>query len=409
MSARTGTPRISTTVALCFLTAVLEGYDVQAFGIAAPKLVAALGLDPAQQGLAASLAMAGLVCGAFLGGRAADRFGRKPILLAAAATFGLCSIWTGLCTHFTELLLARFVTGIGFGGAFPVLIAIAAEVAAPARRATVNNLIFCGFPAGGSLVSLLGHMGGAALDWRTIFLVGGAMPLVLLPLLWAFLPETKPALEEHETTRLRDALFDRGRALVTALLASASFLIVMLLYLILNWLPSLVIAKGLAPQDGAAAAFAFNIAGLCGTALLGLVVDRIGAKRTFLIGYGALLAGVFLLGTAAAAATTEIFSAVTGFFTVGISCALYALAPSYYPASLRAAACGAIVGIGRLGTIAGPLLAGELRQAGWSADHVIEAMLPIVLVGGAAALFLTWRARPALRSTSAASYSPRST
>ncbi|MBV9990070.1 MAG: MFS transporter [Alphaproteobacteria bacterium] len=402
MSAKAGTLRTTTTIALCCLTAVLEGYDVQAFGVAAPKLVAAMGLDPFEQGLAASLAMVGLVFGAFLGGRTADRFGRKPILLSAAAIFGLCSIWTGLSAHFTELLLARFATGIGFGGAFPVLIAIAAEVAPPTRRATVNNLIFCGFPAGGALVSLLVHQAGAALDWRMIFLTGGALPLILLPLLWLLLPETRPERGSQDATGLHDALFAGGRALATVLLAGASFLIVMLLYMILNWLPSLVIAKGLDPASGAAAAFAFNIAGVCGTALLGFVIDLIGAPRTFLIGYAALFAAVFLLGAATSAGATEGFSAVTGFFTVGISCALYALAPACYPASLRAEACGVIVGIGRLGTIAGPLLAGQLRQAGWSADHVIEAMLPVVLIGGSAALFLTWRLQPQLTSKAAA-------
>lgn len=400
MEARAGSPRVFVTVALCFLTAVLEGYDVQAFGIAAPKLVAALGLDPAEQGIAASLGMAGLVCGAFLGGRIADRVGRKPVLIASAAIFGLCSIWTAFCTGFAELLLARFATGIGFGGAFPVLIAIAAEVSPPGRRATVNNAIFCGFPAGGSLVALLGHAGGATLDWRTIFLIGGAMPLVVLPLLWAMLPETRPSREPHDGERLMQALFAQGRAVATVLLASASFLIVMLLYLILNWLPSLVIAKGLSPADGAAASFAFNIAGVAGTALLGVFMDWIGARRMFALAYGTLLAALFLLGGTASAGATEATSAVTGFFTVGISCTLYTLAPGFYPASLRAAACGAIVGIGRLGTIAGPLLAGQLRQAGWSADHVIEAMLPVVFAGGAAALFLVWRVRPSTSSAS---------
>lgn len=398
MSARAESPRVFVTVALCFLTAVLEGYDVQAFGIAAPKLVAALGLGPSEQGLAASLAMAGLVCGAFLGGRIADSIGRKPVLLASVAIFGVCSVWTGSSNSFAELLLARLATGIGFGGAFPVLIAIAAEVSPPERRATTNNAIFCGFPAGGSLVSLFGHLGGAALDWRTIFLVGGALPLVLLPLLWAFLPETRPARGGHDGAKLAQALFSDGRAAATVLLASASFLIVLLLYLILNWLPSLVVAKGLSAGDGAAAAFAFNIAGVAGTLLLGVVADAITARGAFVVAYGTLLAALFLLGGAASPGTTELYSAVTGFFTVGISCTLYTLAPAYYPASLRAAACGAIVGIGRLGTIVGPLLAGQLRQAGWSADHVIEAMLPVVFIGGSAALWLTWRF-PAVRST----------
>jgi MFS transporter, AAHS family, 3-hydroxyphenylpropionic acid transporter len=392
MNANTAAPRIAVTLALCFCAAVLEGYDVQAFGIAAPKLVAALGLDPARQGWAASTAMVGLVLGAFLGGRIADTIGRKPVLLASVALFGLCSIWTGLSTSFASLLLARLATGIGFGGAFPVLIAVAAEVSSPSRRGATTSALFSGMPAGGALVSLLASIAGGHMDWRTIFILGGAMPLVLLPLLWLFLPETRPETrpgrDEDASAALLAVLFAQGRALATVLLASASLLILVLLYMVLNWLPSLMVAKGFLPGDGAAAAFAFNIAAVGGTVLLGFVMDIAGARRTLAVSYLALFASVYLLGTASSASSAIAFSAVAGFFTVGISCALYGLAPSYYPPWLRAAACGAIVGIGRIGTIAGPLLAGQLRQQGWSAEHVIDAMLPLIFVGGVAALLL---------------------
>src|ERR1700749_935990 len=96
--------RVAVTIGMCFLMAILEGYDIQAFGIAAPKLVGALGLSPSQQGLAASIAMVGLVMGAFFGGRISDSVGRKPVLLVSAAIFGFCSIWTGLSTNFAGLL-----------------------------------------------------------------------------------------------------------------------------------------------------------------------------------------------------------------------------------------------------------------------------------------------------------------
>jgi AAHS family 3-hydroxyphenylpropionic acid transporter len=399
MNATSAARHIAVTLALCFCAAVLEGYDVQAFGIAAPKLVAALGLDPARQGWAASTAMVGLVLGAFLGGRIADAAGRKPVLLASVALFGLCSIWTGLSADFTSLVLARLATGIGFGGAFPALIAIAAEVSPPSRRGTVTSALFSGMPAGGALVSLLSSVMAGRMDWHTIFILGGAMPLVLLPLLWLFLPETRPARDEHTDAALLAALFAQGRARATVLLASASLLILVLLYMVLNWLPSLVVAKGLLPGDGATSAFAFNIAAVGGTVLLGFVMDAAGARYTLAVSYVALFAAVYLLGAAHTAGVTIVFSAVTGFFTVGISCALYGLAPSYYPPQLRAAACGAIVGIGRIGTIAGPLLAGQLRQQGWSAEHVIDAMLPLVFLGGTAALLLP----PARRAASSAS------
>jgi AAHS family 3-hydroxyphenylpropionic acid transporter len=384
-----GLPSVVLTVAMCFLTAVLEGYDIQAFGIAAPKLVAALGLGPAQQGAAASIAMVGLVFGAIAGGKIADRVGRKPVLLVSAATFGICSIWTGLSANYDALLFARFVTGLGFGGAFPVLIAIATEISPPARRSATTGALFCGMPAGGALVSLFARLGGEAMDWRTIFLVGGAIPIVLLPLLWMFLPETRPPRDADAATRLLPALFDGGRAPATILLAMSSFLLLVVLYLMLNWLPTLVVAKGHSAGDGAAASFAFNISGVGGALLLGFVMDFTGARRTLLASYAGLLASMLLLGAAASIGAIVLSSALSGLFVDGLSFALYGLVPSFYPAHVRAAACGAIVGVARLGTIAGPLLAGELRQRGWSADHVVDAMLPIIFIGGIAVFMLT--------------------
>lgn len=384
---------VAVTIGMCFLAAILEGYDIQAFGIAAPKLVAALALSPAQQGWAASAAMIGLVFGAFIGGKLADALGRKPVLLMSVALFGIGALWTATSVNFLSLLPARLATGVGFGGAYPVLISIAAEISPPSRRSAATCLLFCGMPAGGSLVSLFANLSGEQLDWRMIFIVGGLMPLAIVPLLWFFLTETRPVRDDSANARLLPALFGEGRATATFLLASASFLALVVLYLILNWLPSLVVAKGHLSGDGAAASFAFNIAGVVGGLLLGFLADIAGAKRALILAYGTILVSLYLLGAAQSVFMIVAYSGLLGVFTPSISFVLYGLAPTLYPVNVRAAASGAIVGIGRLGTIAGPLLAGELRQIGWSAESVIDAMLPIVLLGAVCAIALTSRFR----------------
>jgi len=394
--------RVAITIAMCFLAAILEGYDIQAFGIAAPKLVAALALSPAEQGWAASAAMIGLVFGAFIGGKLADAIGRKPVLLVSVALFGVGALWTATSGSFLALLPARFATGLGFGGAYPVLIAIAAEVSTPSRRSAVTCALFCGMPTGGSLVSLFANLAGEQLDWRTIFIVGGAMPLAILPLLWFFLAETRPAHEDSTGAKLLPALFGGGRGMATILLASASFLALVVLYLILNWLPSLVVAKGHLSGDGAAASFAFNIAGVLGALLLGFLADIAGVRRALVLAYGTILVSLYFLGAAQPVIVIVAWSGLLGLFTSGITFVLYGLAPALYPVNVRAAASGAIVGMGRLGTIAGPLLAGQLRQIGWSAGSVIDAMLPIVLLGGVCAITLTSRFRTAAPATQAA-------
>jgi AAHS family 3-hydroxyphenylpropionic acid transporter len=381
-------------IAVCFLIAALEGYDIQAFGVAAPHLAPELGLGSAQIGWAASAAMIGLVIGAFTGGWAADRTGRKPVLLVSVAAFGVFSVVTALIHDYPTLLAARFVTGLGFGGALPNLIAIASEIGRPERRGATTSAMFCGMPAGGAAVALLVKFAGPELDWRTIFQLGGALPLVLLPVIFFLLPETRPSHAPAADRRMLRALFGDGRAAPTLLLWAANVLTLVVLYLMLNWLPTLVVAKGHQPGDGAAASLAFNLVGVAGALLLGFIVDRVGFRWSLLATYAALAAAMSALGAAAGLDLILALSAAAGFLVLGAQYALYGLAPTLYPPQVRAAGAGAAVGVGRFGSIIGPLLAGELRQAGWSADQVLGAMLPVVLAAGAAIFVLTFVGKP---------------
>ena len=133
MTASKMTTRSAVVIGICFLIAALEGYDIQAFGVAAPHMAPDLGLNSAQLGWAGSAAMVGLVIGAFTGGWAADRWGRKPVLIASVVTFGIFSLATAFASGLEPLLAARLATGLGFGGALPNLIAIAAEISKPQR------------------------------------------------------------------------------------------------------------------------------------------------------------------------------------------------------------------------------------------------------------------------------------
>jgi AAHS family 3-hydroxyphenylpropionic acid transporter len=380
-------------VATAFLVAALEGYDIQAFGVAAPHLAPELGLGPAELGLAASAAMAGLVLGAFAGGWAADRTGRKPVLIASVLGFAVFSLATAFAHDEGVLLAARFLTGLGFGGAMPNLIALAVEISPPGRRAATTSAMFCGMPAGGAAVALFARYAGEGLDWRTIFLVGGVLPLLIVPAIAFLLPETRPDHAPDADRRLARALFAEGRAAPTLLLWAVNILTLIVLYLMLNWLPSLVVAKGLTPADGATASLAFNVVGVAGALLLGLVVDRVGVRWSLVAAYLGLAAAMAALDTASGLAPILVFSAAAGFLVLGAQYALYALAPRLYGPQVRAAGAGAAVGIGRFGSIIGPLLAGELRQAGWTAGQVLGALAPVALAAGGAVLLLTFIAR----------------
>jgi AAHS family 3-hydroxyphenylpropionic acid transporter len=381
-------------VAICFAIAALEGYDIQAFGVAAPHMAPELGLGPAALGWAGSAAMFGLVVGALSGGWLADRFGRRPVLTVSVALFGLFSVVTALSHSFEMLTLARLATGLGFGGAMPNLIAIATEISPPNRRAMTTTSMFCGLPAGGAVVALLAQAGGEALDWRTIFLIGGVLPLVLAPVVFFFLPETRPAHDGDLDRRVLRGLFAEGRAPATLLIWMIFALDLLVTYLLLNWLPTLVVAKGFTAADGASASFWMNIASVGGALLLGWTADRFG-YRWLLVGvYAGLAAALYVLAQATGMAAVVAGSAAAGLTVVGGLYVLYALAPTYYPPHIRAAGAGAAIAVGRLGSIGGPLIAGELRAAGYGPGDVLMALIPAVLLTTAGVWALTTFCKP---------------
>jgi AAHS family 3-hydroxyphenylpropionic acid transporter len=330
------------------------------------------------------------VVGAFTGGWAADRWGRKPVLLASVLIFGVFSIATAFAGGLEPLLAARFATGLGFGGALPKLIAIAAEISKPDRRSFVTSAMMCGMPAGGVCVSLLARVVGEEIGWRTLFLVGGALPLLVAPLIALRLPETRPAETVKFEGGLAKALFADRRAGSTLLLWAASLLTLLVMYLLLNWLPTLVVAKGYGPSDGATASLAFNSIGIVGSLVLGLAADRAGVRLTMLGAYLALGVALWSLGAAAQLGGIVALSGAVGFLVMGTQYILYSIAPTLYPSAARAAGAGAVVGIGRFGAIIGPLLAGDLRQAGWTADQVLTTLTPVALAAGAAIVAMTF-------------------
>lgn len=379
-------------VFVCLLIASIEGYDIQAFGIAAPKLVPQLGLNPGQQGWAASAATVGMVLGALIGGWLADRIGRKPVLIGAVAAFGLFSLGTAATTSYETLLAARFATGLGFGGAMPNLATLAAEISRPERRGLTLTGIFCGMPAGGVVAAMVARLAGPALDWRTIFLAGGVVPLALLPVAMLLLPETRPAAPPTADRNLLRALFGEKRAAATLLLWAVFVPTVTILYLSLNWLPTLIVDKGLPASEGFAAAMAFNLGGVVGALSLGAASDRLGWRGPLMLAYLTLAGAMAGLGVVSHAGPVFVLSGLAGFMVVGAQFSLYALPPQIYPPQLRASGAGAAIGVGRLGSIAGPLIAGGLRSAGATPDEVFLAMIPVAL---AAAVFLIMLSRAA--------------
>ena len=379
---------------VCLLAAMIEGFDIQSMGVAAPRMLPALHLSPGQAGWAFSASLIGLMVGASLGGVIADRVGRRPVLTVSVAAFGVFSLVTALASGFAPLLVVRFLTGLGLGGAMPMLIALASERASPARKATMVALIAGGMPLGGAVAGLVARTPAALDDWRTIFLVGGLVPLVVAPLLYLVLPVGRPDRADHRPGAAAGALFGAGRWPATACIWVSYALVALTLHLLLNWLPTLMVARGLPTGFAFLVSTLFNLGGASGGLAFGAVVDRLGARGPLLAGFAGLAVALVLMAGAGGQAPIAILAFTAGFLLMGGQFTLYGLTPPYYPAAVRATGVGAAVAAGRVGSIFGPLAAAELIGGGASGAAVVGALVPVVVVAGAVAVGLTFFAKP---------------
>ena|SRR6185312_13977350 len=388
------TGRAWLTVALCALASMAEGYDIQSMGVAAPAMAPALRLTRDQLGPAFSASTVGLLVGAFVIGTLADRIGRKWALAGSLAVFGALTLATPFAHDLGALLAIRLAAGLGLGGAMPNFIALAAEAVSEARRAQFVAVSAAAMPLGGAIASAV----AAALPWRAIFVVGGAWPLALAAIMAVALPESARFLGARAQGRAAspaEAVFGGGRWIASLLLWSAAFCVLLSLYLLLNWLPLLLAAKGVTKPGAAFVQLVFNIGGVIGTLALALLFygrRRGGTLAAWFIGMAAGALAIALAPPAVALAAFAGF--VAGWFISSAPTALYALAPDFYAVEIRATGLGAVIGFGRLGAIVGPLLAGALLARGKDTTGVLLALPPFILAG-AAATFLALPRRPA--------------
>ncbi|MFC5460516.1 3-(3-hydroxy-phenyl)propionate transporter MhpT, partial [Massilia niabensis] len=299
MTSRGNLPRGAATIALCFITALLEGLDLQSVGIAAPGIGAEFKLAPAMMGWVFSAGLVGLLPGAFFGGWLADRIGRKTVLVWAVLLFGIFSLATAHAWDYSSLLAARVFTGLGLGAALPLLIALTSEAADPKIRSTAVSLTYCGVPLGGAIAAVLGMMEFDA-GWRVIFYVGGVVPVAVALLLYLLLRESpsfrqQGTLHAHGDRRV-SGLFDKPVLGSTMLLWAACFFTLTVLYMLLNWLPSLLIGQGYSRPQAGIVQILFNIGGAAGSILSGRMVDRNRPLLAVVVVYAGMLLSLAGLG-----------------------------------------------------------------------------------------------------------------
>jgi AAHS family 4-hydroxybenzoate transporter-like MFS transporter len=268
------------------------------------------------------------------------------------------------------VLAYRFLTGLGLGGAMPNIIALTSECAPERLRATLVTVMFCGFPLGAVLGGLLSAKLIAAFGWPSVFLLGGVLPLVLVPVLLAWMPESLRFLARKQAEPLAGVpvrqLFTGGRAAGTVLLWIVFFANLLLLYFLINWLPTVLQRSGLPLERAIIGTVVLNAGGIAGGILLGWLVDKRGPYGVLLAAYvlGALC--VAAIGSAPAAVAGVIAIVFfAGFFIIGSQFCMNALAAGAYPTAARATGVGWALGVGRIGSIIGPVVGGMLLSLGW--------------------------------------------
>ncbi len=369
-------------------------------GVAAPRLAPALGLTRDQLGPVFSASLIGLLLGAVIVGRLSDRFGRKWTLILSLAAYGVFSAATAWTHDLPQLLAIRVLAGLGLGGAFPTLVALASEAlasegVAPTRRTRVVTMLTAGMPFGGAVAGGV----AAALGWRDIFIVGGAAPLAIAAAMIPMLPESRAFIEARRETAAQPGvawtLFGERRAFTTLVLWTASFCALLAQYMLLNWLPTLMSARGVSRSDASLVSLLYNLGGGVGVLVLAALLERRRGDLTVVGWYAAMALAVLGLASAAGnLASAGAAGFATGVFVTSATLFFYGLSPLFYPTMARGTGVGVFVAVGRLGAIAGPLAAVALLGAGVGARGVMLALLPLIVLGGAASFTVLRRPTP---------------
>ncbi|WJR75841.1 MFS transporter [Bradyrhizobium sp. NP1] len=387
------------TIVLGMLVALLEGVDFQIIGVVAPVLIKTLGFSPQQIGELFSSSLVGLAIGSLIGGKLADQIGRKPTLVGAILVMGAFTLGAAATDNFMSLLVMRFLTGVGLGGALPNMIALVSEAVHQKRRTFFVAIISCGLALGGVIISLLGRFALPELGWRGLFVVGGVLPVLIVPVLAFALKETRSRNEANAVhVGVAAALFSEQRAVSTVSLWIGFALTLFQLSLLLNWLPTLVIAKGLSAAEAFTALLFVNVGSLVGSSFVGWMCDRYGARWPMALVYTSMMATMVGLGNATHYSEILAWSFLAGVVVLGAQFVLYGLAPKIYPAESRGFGVGAAAAAGRIGAIVAPIVAGQMIGAGATASTILTLMVPLVLCAGLAIFLLSFSARSALAS-----------
>ncbi|ENW96386.1 MAG: MFS transporter [Acinetobacter sp.] len=375
----------------CLLIIIFDGYDLVIYGVVLPLLMQEWSLTSVQAGMLASTALCGMMFGAMLFGALADKIGRKNVILICVTLFSGFTFLGAFASNPFEFGILRFLAGLGIGGVMPNLVALTSEYAPKRIRSTLVGTMFSGYAIGGILSALIGSYLVESQGWQIMFLIAG-IPLLLLPVMWKFLPEsltflvktgkteqaqniiqkispeqaitrnTKLMLNEENipTGSSVKGLFQQGRAFNTLMFWVLFFMCLLMVYALSSWLPKLMLAAGYSLGKSILFLLALNVGAMIGSIGGGILSDKFHLKPVILSMLMAGVAALIGLGFNSPAYVLYGLVTVAGAATIGTSILLYSYVAQYYPLSVRSTGIGCASGVGRIGAIVGPILTGLL-------------------------------------------------
>jgi MFS transporter, AAHS family, 4-hydroxybenzoate transporter len=390
---------------VCAVVLVLDGFDAQSLGFLAPSIARTLHIPVNTFGPIFGAALFGLMIAAMISGPVADRWGRKWPIIVSAMTFGAFTVLTARATSFNELLLFRFLTGLGLGGAMPNVVSLTSEYAPKRLVAIFVSVLFCGMPAGALLGGTVGAVMLPRWGWQSVLYVGGILPFVIALVLIKILPESvrflaatnappekirailtrispelgrasiRTSVEERDSHKGIPVkhLFTEGRAIGTLLLWVPYFMNLLIIYFIVSWLPALLQQSALPVSAGINAIVMFSLGGIAGSLLEGRLMNWMGALALLVLEFGI---STLLIGSLAFTASLMLIMTITfilGFTVQGAQAGLNALVACFYPTTIRSTGVGWALGVGRVGSIVGPVVAGSLLSMGWHPRQIFLA------------------------------------
>lgn len=411
-------------IGLCFLINMLDGFDVLVMAFTAASVAAQWKLSGVQLGYLLSAGLVGMALGSLVIAPWADRIGRRPLIMLCIAIAGSGMVASAYAQSPVQLGVLRLFTGLGIGGILASSYVIAGEYASSRWRGLAISLQATAYALGATIGGLIATQLIPNLGWQSVFLYGGIVTLLTLPVMFLWLPESldflmgkrpqnalqkinailgrvgieplqtlpsvNPAAASVEKNRVA-SLLAPGLAGSTLLIWLAFFMVMFGFYFVMSWTPKLLVTAGLSNQQGITGGVLLNVGGIVGTSLIGLLAAKFCISRVLMLYLlvNALLMCAFVsllanLGVAFAAALA------IGVFVNGCVAGLYALTPSLYSVTQRVTGLGWAIGVGRIGAIVSPLVAGRLIDASWKPDQLFS-LYGIAFVVAAAAIFMLQR------------------